>query len=389
MLKRTLAEIALLVVCQTCVLGQGVITTLAGTEWVFPGNGKPALNAAVGPIVSVTVDHNGNVVFADPGNAVVSRIETSGNVTVIAGNGLQLFSGDGGAAVNAALNSPFDAAYDPSGNLYIVDGLNQRVRMVTPGGIISTVAGNGVAGFQGDGGPAVNAEFNEPFRIAIDSGGSLYVFDLHNSRIRRITPSGVISTFAGNGQTGYGGDNGPAAQAQLNEVAGMAFDSAGNLYLADFGNNRVRKITPGGIITTVAGNGNPGYSGDGGSATLAMLSNPGGVAVDSAGNLYISDTNNFVIREVSPQGIISTIAGTNRGPGYSGDGGPATSASINANLGLAVDAGEICTSPIGTTTGCGRSIRAGSYRPWPAMARFATSPTGFPLPTRSCSGPTG
>jgi uncharacterized protein (TIGR03437 family) len=316
-------------------LAQNVLTTFAGTDWVFPANGKPAVNSPFSNIENVTLDSSGRVVFADPGNAVVVRIETSGTVTVLAGNGLQRYSGDGGPAVNAALNMPTDAVYDTKGNLYIADYGNNRIRMVTPDGNIKTIAGTGAFAFSGDGGPAVNATLNQPIRVLVDPAGNIYISDAANLRIRKITTDGNISTIAGTGKAGYTGDNGPATQAQVNDVESLAFDSAGNLYLADFGNNVVRMIDTKGNITTVAGNGTSGPPSTG-VANKVPLHSPGGVFVDSSNNIYISDTNNYVIRKVDPQKNITTFAGTGR-QGFGGDGGPASGANFNATFGLTGD----------------------------------------------------
>jgi uncharacterized protein (TIGR03437 family) len=224
--------------------------------------------------------------------------------------------------------------------LYIVDGGNSCIRKVATNGIITTVAGNGSYGYSGDGGPATSAQLYNPLGVAVDAAGNLYIADSANSRIRKVATNGIITTGAGSGSIGYSGDAGPATSAQLRGPSGVAVDAAGNLYIADAGNSRIRKVATNGIITTVAGNGSPGYSGDGGPATRAQLYLPLGVAVDAAGNLYIiTDSDYYVsrIRKVATNGIITTIAG-NGSPGYSGDGGPATSAQLDDTSGVAVDA---------------------------------------------------
>jgi sugar lactone lactonase YvrE len=231
-------------------------------------------------------------------------------------------------------------AVDSVGNVYIADLGNKRIRKVS-GGTITTIAGNGAAGFSGDGGPATSASLSAPYGVALDSTGSLYTADNDNNRIRKVS-GGTITTVAGNGNLGFSGDGGPATSASLAQPEGLAVDSSGNLYIADTRNHRIRKLS-GGTITTIAGNGTPGFSGDGGPATSASLYNPGGVAVDSAGNLYIADSNNNRIRKVSG-GTITTVAG-NGNAGFSGDGGPATSASLNYPIGIAVDsAGDLYTA---------------------------------------------
>ncbi|MFN0104513.1 MAG: BACON domain-containing protein, partial [Bryobacteraceae bacterium] len=318
------------------LLAQGIITTVAGTEWVFASNGAPALNTPLGPVSSVSLDTAGNLIVADAANAVVIRVDAKGIVTVLAGNGLRGYSGDGGPAINASLNQPNFAIYDRGGNLLIADTGNNRVRSVSPDGTIRTIAGNGIAAFAGDGASALQASFNLPFTLAVDASNAIYLNDFGNARIRRITAGGIVSTIAGDGQSRFSGDNVPAIRTSLNKVEGIAIDSAGSLYLADFGNHRVRKVDAAGIITTIAGDGQPRFAGDGGPAAGASLNSPSGVAVDSSGNIYISDTNNTRIRRVTPQGTISTYAGTGL-QGLTGDGGPATRATFLSVTGLAAD----------------------------------------------------
>jgi uncharacterized protein (TIGR03437 family) len=321
---------------------QQVITTIAGTNFTFPGTPLPAVNAPLGSISGVAVDANGNVYVADPSNNIVERFVPGGQLTVVAGNGIAGFSGDGGPAVNASLDVPAGVAVDSAGNLYISDTGNNRIRKVS-GGTITTVAGNGIYGFSGDGGPATSASLYVPTGVAVDSAGNFYIADYYNNRVRKVS-GGTIMTVAGNGAAGFSGDGGAATSAslKLSNVSGVpngvAVDSAGNLYIADTGNYRIRKVS-GGTITTVAGNGIQGFSGDGGPATSAMLgganSGPTGVAVDSAGNLYIADQANGHIRRVSG-GTITTFAGNGAGA-FSGDGGPATRASLNFPYGVGVD----------------------------------------------------
>ena len=255
------------------------------------------------------------------------------------------FSGDGGPATSALLNSPQGVAVDSAGNLYIADNGNSRIRKVS-NGVITTVAGNGTLGFSGDNGPATSAQLNRPFGVAVDSAGDLYIADAGNNRIRKIS-NGVITTVAGSGAiyeangglgsgaSGFGGDGGPAISALLSDPEGVALDSAGNLYIADTYNSRIRKVSNG-VITTVAGNGTYGFSGDGGQAVSAQLDEPYGVAVDSASNLYIADWQNNRIRKVS-NGVIDTIAGDSLVGGFSGDNGPATKAELYYPFGVAVD----------------------------------------------------
>jgi sugar lactone lactonase YvrE len=256
---------------------------------------------------------------------------TPGITTSVAGGGSSL--GDGGPAVSATLNGPSSVAIDNAGNYYISDSGNNRVRKVGTNGIITTYAGTGLAGYGGDGGPATGATI-VPGAIALDAAGNLYIVDGNN--IRRVDVNGTIATIAGTSQPGFSGDGGPAVNAQLNQPLGLTVDSAGNIYVADTSNFRVRKIDPSGNITTVAGNGIPGSTGDGGAATSAGLADPAGVAVDSLGNIYIADGR---VRKVNTSGTITTIAGTSQ-PGFSGDGGLAVKAQLNAAQGVAVDAGN-------------------------------------------------
>ncbi len=257
-------------------------------------------------------------------------------VTTVAGNGTSGYSGDGGAAIAAQLNNPCTVAVDGSGNIYIADQLNNRVRMVAPDGTVSTVAGSGTAGFAGDGSAATSAQLNHPCGVALDSSGNLYIADSANHVIRKRVTSGTLSTVAGNATAGYAGDGAAATDASLNTPIGLAVDATGNLYIADTLNHRVRKLATDGKITTVAGNGFEGRAGDGSAATSASLTGPQAVALDAAGNLYIADTSNAVVRKVAADGTITTVAGTGI-KGHSGDGGPATQAALNYPKGLAVD----------------------------------------------------
>jgi sugar lactone lactonase YvrE len=246
----------------------------------------------------VAVDSSGNIYIADTYNERIRKVSTSGIITTVAGNGAATFSGDGGAATSAELHGPSGVAVDSSGNIYIADTYNERIRKVSTSGIITTVAGNGTGGYSGDGGAATSAELYYPSGVAVDSSGNIYIADRNNDRIREVSTSGIITTVAGNGTWGYSGDSGAATSAELYGPSGVAVDSSGNIFFVEDGNNRVRKVSASGIITTVAGNGTGGYSGDGGVATSAELYTPYGVAVDSSGNIYIADLNNNRIRKV-------------------------------------------------------------------------------------------
>jgi uncharacterized protein (TIGR03437 family) len=415
----------------------GVIATFAGGPFIFTGNGQPAVNAPLGNIVGITLDPAGNPVLADDGNNLVARINTDGTLSVIAGNGVGgVHTGDGGPAVNAALNGPFAVAYDSQGNLYIAEGdrisrvspqgiintiagggtdsssngipalqaalsplsfggglavdaagvvyftesVNQRVRKVTPDGTISTVAGSGSYGFSGDGGPATAATLSLPEGLALDSTGNLYIADFDNFAVRKVTPEGIISTFLKNiyatglhfdnngvlyiaggglvsklapgslapaliggvvssgffGSTGYSGDGGPALAAQFASFMSVVRDNFGNLFIGDAENDRVRRISANGIVTTVAGNGQYYYTGEGVPAATSPVPYGGGLAIDKAGNIYFTDILTNRVRKTAG-GIINTVAG-NGVAGFSGDGGPATEASLDAPYSLAFDA---------------------------------------------------
>jgi hypothetical protein len=234
----------------------------------------------------------------------------------VAGNGTNGCSGDGSPAANAELFWPAGVAVDASGNLFIADGGNNRIREVGTNGIITTVAGNGTRGYSGHGGPATNAELGLPQGVAVDASGNLFIADTYNMRIRKVGTDGIITTVAGNGTLGYSGDGGAATNAELEYPWGVAVDASGILFIADSSNNRIREVGTDGIITTVAGNGTNGYFGDGGAATNAELSDPYGVAVDASGNLFIADTDNERIREVvfpGPTLLLNNAGGANAG----------------------------------------------------------------------------
>lgn len=311
-----------------------VISTVAGSGILgFSGDGGPATSAELDWPEGVAVDSAGNIFIADTNNARIRKVTPAGVITTVAGNGTAGSSGDGGPAGSAELFAPDGVTVDGAGNLFIADSPS-RVRKITPAGVISTVAGNGTPGFGGDGGPATSSEIYGPMGLAVDGAGNLFIADINNDRIRKVTAAGTISTVAGNGSVGFSGDGGPATSAELNAPFGVAVDTAGNLYIADTGNYRIRKVTPAGTISTIAGTGVPGFSGDGGRALSAKLYLVFGLAVDAAGNVLIAD--NGRIRKVTPAGIISTVAG-NGVSGFGGDGGPATSAELYQPYDVAVD----------------------------------------------------
>jgi trimeric autotransporter adhesin len=365
-----------------------IINTFAGAAHTFSGDGQPALTAALSGFQQLHTDNAGNIIFADTGNQVVSRLNSDGTLTVLAGNGLLGFSGEGGPARSASLSFPSDVVMDKAGNLYIYDSSNFRIRIVTPAGIISTYAGTGVEGYSGDGGPALQAQIQLEGKMAIDAAGTLYFTDGVDAVIRRITPDGFISTYAGNGQLATSpnsGNNGPAIQASLGLAAGaLAIDSAGNLYVAEDYTDQIRKIAPNDIITTVAGSGTAGFMD--GPAASAQFDEPTGLAFDGNGNLFVADVDNGLIRKVSPVGIVSTVAGT---PifGFSGDGGPALAATFRFAEGVAIGGdGNLYIEDNGNFR-----IRAvysdGTIRTVAGNGQFESTPDGTPAANASLLGP--
>jgi sugar lactone lactonase YvrE len=275
-----------------------IITTIAGNGgWGYSGDGGPAIDASLSYPSGVAVDADGNLFIADTYNQRIRKVNASGIITTVAGNGNWGYSGDGGAATNASLSYPSGVAVDADGNLFIADTYNQRIRKVNASGIITTVAGNGNWGYSGDGGAAINASLAWPKGVAVDADGTLFIADTDNQRVR-IDSYGIIITIAGNGSWGYSGDGGAAINASLAWPEGVAVDADGNLFIADSDNSRIREVDPFDNITTIAGNGGWGYSGDGGPAIDASLSYPSGVAVDADGNLFIADSDNSAIRKV-------------------------------------------------------------------------------------------
>jgi sugar lactone lactonase YvrE len=362
----------------------GVVSTIAGNGkgGGVTGTGQ-AIEVSIGGPTGVAVDRKGNIYITQGGYHRIRKVTTDGRIAPFAGNGKEGPGGDGGPATAAQLGDPQQVAVDAQGNVYVTDSGNHRIRKIDPAGRITTIAGNGVSGYRGDGGPAT-AAYLVPgsLGLAVDGRCNLYIADF--CRVRKLSPDGTIDTVAGTGTCGYGGDGGPAVSASLNNLGGVAVDAAGNLYIADMANHRIRRVSREGIIDTVAGNGVEGSSGDGGPATSASfrfpsavaadsngnlyiadgslrkvdahgmistlnegaggyggpvteaLKGPEGVAVDSIGNIYIADTNNYRIRKLTPDGSRSTVAGTGI-LGFSGDGGPATEAQLNLPRSVTLD----------------------------------------------------
>jgi uncharacterized protein (TIGR03437 family) len=313
----------------------GTITTVAGGSSGFSGDLGPATQAALNFPSGVAGDTTGAIYIADANNGRIRKVDTLGVITTIAGSNSATLIGDGGPARSAFFYAPNTGAIDAAGNIYIADTGNSRIRKIDPTGAITTIAGNGNSGYSGEG-SARSATLFFPFALAVDRLSNVYFTDTVNQRIRRVTPGGVIASIAGNGAIGYAGDGGQATQASFVDPQGIAVDALGNVFISDSGNNLIRKIGLDGIIQTVAGNGNPAYSGDGGFGKLASLYNPLGITVDVMGNLYIADNQNHRVRKLTPGGMIVTIAG-NGFAASSGDGGLAIGASLNFPNGVAVD----------------------------------------------------
>jgi len=317
----------------------GMISTVVGSGAFgmgTAGDGGLATAAELQLPNSMAADGLGNLYIADTHNHAIRKITADGVIRTIAGQNVGIYGGDGGPATKAWLYSPQNVAFDTSGNIYIADQGNNRIRKISSDGTISTVAGNGNVGYAGDGGLATLAQLSYPSWVATDTAGNMFIADTNNHRIRKVNTNGIITTVAGMGTSGFSGDGGTATMAQLNSPAGVAIDAAGNLYIADTNNNRIREVLSNSTIVTLAGNGTKGYSGDGGNAADAQLASPNGVAVDTAGNLYIADMANHRIRKVAANGTISTTAG-NGMRGYRGNNSPAATAELNFPGGVALD----------------------------------------------------
>ena len=309
----------------------GITTVIAGNGASgSTGDGNFATNASLGWVIGLTVDSDGNCFAADINKHVIQEVYVNGIITTVAGSGTPGSSGDGGAATNATLSSPQSLAVDAGGRLYIADTASNRVRAVDAGGFIGAFAGTGVAGYSGDGGPALAATLNQPEGVASDAFGNLYIGDAANNRVRKVDTSGTITTVAGNGTAGFSGDGGPATNASLNAPFGVAVDAVGNLYIADSNNNRIRKVSTNGGISTVVGNGVPASFGDGGSAATASIWGPSAVALDPAGNLYITEATCMIRKVALAESPVLTLV-----PHYLGNGGDYT---------------VVVTSPYGSVT---------------------------------------
>ncbi len=314
-----------------------VITTFAGNGSASTtGDGGLATAASFNNPGGAFYDRYGNVYVVELTGNVIRKIDLSNIVHPFAGTGSAGFSGDGGPATAARFNNIIDIIADLSGNLYITDNGNQRIRKIDTFGIITTYAGNGSIGYTGDGGPSTACTINYPSRFGIDASGNLYFADAGNNVIRKINTSGIITTVAGMGAAGFSGDGGAATAAKLSSPLGVTFDGNGNMYIADASNHRIRKVNNAGIISTFAGTGSVGYTGDGGPATAATLDYPSGVAADATCNIYFTDWHGQTVRKINASGTITKVVGTGT-PGFSGDGGTALAAEINGPNNLTFD----------------------------------------------------
>jgi uncharacterized protein (TIGR03437 family) len=314
----------------------GMITTVAGNGTAgYNGDNVPATAAPLNDPVFVAFDAAGNLYIADQKNNRIRKVDPNGVITTFAGNGVAAFTGDGPATANS-INQPTGVAFDAFGNMLLADTNNVRLRRVTPDGTMITIAGTGQNGASGDGGPAINATFFCLVRAVGDRNGNIFIADQCNHRVRKITPGGTVSTFAGTGAQGFNGDNIPATSAMLNNPTAVAVDPAGNVYFSDQFNHRIRKVDTNGVITTIAGTGTAGYNGDNIAATSAQVNYPGGLIVDPAGNIFFADDVNYRVREISAADQkIRTVAG-NGVAGFA-DNVPGPSGQINGAFGLALD----------------------------------------------------
>ncbi|QPJ63197.1 MAG: hypothetical protein G3M70_15470 [Candidatus Nitronauta litoralis] len=374
------------------LIGSGAVLQANAKTWPYPeiGDGKPAIDVPLTLVDGVTVDKSGNIFLSHRSQNRVRKVGLDGKITTVAGNGAAGFSGDGGPALDAALNFPAGLCIGPDEDLYIADRNNHRIRKVDKHGIITTVAGNGLPEFTGDGLKAVEASLHFPSDIACQNNGGLIFSDRSNSRIRKVDTNGIITTIAGMGEPDFGGDYGMATEALLKYPFGVELDAKGNLYIADRGNNRIRMVRPDKTIVTIAGDGNHFFSGDYGPAPRASLAYPTDVVKDEEGNLYIADRNNNRIRRVDPLGIITTLMGIGEYE-YNGDNEVASETSLHLPFALAMAPGnrlivvdrshfrvrqvDLKTGDIKTIAGNGKALFKGDGGP--GLGASLRSPTGI------------
>ena len=335
---KKIITLLLLIICACGAKAQIITTVAGGYDTLNIGDGGPAVDCELKFPYSTALDAVGNLYIADLGHNRVRMVNAAtGIITTIAGTGRPAYSGDDSAATAGSLNDPSGVAVDSKGNVYIGDNFNHRIRKVDVAGIITTVAGTGGYGYNGDNIAATAATLYSPHEIAIDSHDNLYICDVLNNRIRKVDTTGMITTIAGNGGTGYVGDGNAATSGAIGEPYGVAIDASGNIFFADVTSNKVFKINTSGILSTIAGDGSGfGYNADNIPATNAKLYQPFGVAVDAYSNVYFADSYNNRIREVSPSGIITTYAGEGT-QGFSGDGGLAVDAELYGPVGVTLD----------------------------------------------------
>jgi hypothetical protein len=336
---RACARSAARLTCAVAMLGAfaapaqaapGDIFTFGGTGIAgFGGDGGPATSAELRQPIAVAWMANGSALVADFANHRIRRISPNGQITTVAGTGTDGYSGDGGPATSAQLSWPIDVEPTADGGFLIADLGNKRVRRVSAAGVITTVAGTGQGGSQGDGGPATSARVGAPTGVAVSADGGFLVADANAHSVRRVSPGGTITRVAGNGTAGGAGDGGPGFMAQLNVPVGVAAQPDGGFLVAEYEGQRVRRVSAAGVITRVAGTGSAGFSGDGGAATAARLNKPVGVSATPDGGFLIGDSLNGRVRKVSADSTIATVAGSGE-PGYAGDGGPAVAARLRS-----------------------------------------------------------
>ena len=322
-----------------CGAGAQIITTIAGTGVNgYMGDYGPAKNAELRNPGAVVLDRHNDLLFADANNNVIRMIDSLGIITTIAGNGSPIYNGDSIGALDAGM-TPSGIAFDRYGNIFFADFGNNRIRKIDTLGILTTIAGiGGIGGFSGDSSLAINAMLSGPAYVAIDTFGIIYFTDGANHRVRAIDTSGIITTIVGTGVAGFSGDNGPARMAMIDAPLGIVADASGTIYFCDNGNNRIRKFNPrgGDTIYTIAGNGTAGYNGDNITATSAEIYAPSAITIDSVGNIFFADGNNNRIRKISTSGTITTIAG-NGMDGCAGDNGDPLFAEFSQPNSAAID----------------------------------------------------